>query len=328
MSPAPAAAAPFPLLPRSPVRRVMLIAAAYGALTALFVIARFPIDRLTPRVEALASAASGARVEIGTLDVGLVALLPALHAREVTVTAAGGTRIRLDRVRARPAWSLSWLRGHPSLVLALRAGDARLDGTVRLGPTPGFRGDFAGVDLRQVPALPLGDLGVSVDGRIAGEADLRLADSGPEGTLSLRAAEGSLALADLPIGIPYQSIAVEATLGGEALAEIGSLVVDGPMVALSARGTVGRGPTPALAPLALRAQLDVREPALRQMVAGGGVTLGPDGRAEIAVGGTLAEPVLGATETPEGAGGSPSTRGAARRPALRGGGAAPPAGGP
>lgn len=325
MSPAPAVAR-FPLLPERPLRRALVIAAAYAALTVLFVIARFPIERLTPQVEALAIAASGARVEIGALEMGMVALLPALHAREVVVTTAGGTRIELDRVRARPAWSLSWLRGQPSLVLGLRAGEARLDGTLRLGPTPGFRGDLSQVDLRQLPALPLRDLGVTLDGRIGGNVDLRLAESGPEGSVALRATSGSLGVAELPIGIPYDSLGVDATLGGDALAEIGSFVVDGPMIAIEASGTIGRGPAPPLAPLALRARLDVREPALRRMMSGSGVDLDPDGRAELTIGGTLGAPALGAT--PAGAGAPSTSRGTARRSSPRGRGVESPAGGP
>jgi type II secretion system protein N len=296
----PAASAPFPLLPGSPVRRVLVIAAAYVALTLLFVIARFPVDRLTSRVEALASKATGAHVEIDQLEMDLIALLPALHARGVAMTMPGGTPLRLDRVRLRPAWSLSWLRGHPSLRLALRAGAGRVDGTVRLGSAPAFRGDFSQVDLARLPAGVLGDAGLSLDGRLAGRLDLELGERGPEGDVSLHADEGSFSLPNLPIGIPFQSIDIDATLGGDALAEIGRLVVDGPMVAIDARGTVGRGPAPGLSPLALEARLDVREPALRDMVAGAGVTLGPDGKADLAISGTPSDPVLG--------------RGAPRRP--------------
>jgi type II secretion system protein N len=305
VSPAPAAAAPFPLLPRTPTRRALAIGAVYLALTLLFVVARFPADRLTPRVEALATAATGSRVEIGSLGLDLIALLPALHARDVVVTTPAGTRLPLDRVRVRPAWSLSWLRGHPSLALSLRGGEARLDGTLRLGSTPGFRGDFSRIDLRQLPAAPLEDMGVTLDGRLDGELDLRLGDLGPEGTLKLHAAEGSFGSPALPIGIPYQTIDLEATLGGDVLAEIASLAVDGPMVAMTASGTVGRGPNPALSPLALQGRLEVREPALRAMVADGGVALGPDGVAELGIGGTLSAPQLGA-----------GPRGAPRRPAA------------
>ncbi|HSJ96961.1 MAG TPA: type II secretion system protein GspN, partial [Myxococcota bacterium] len=288
----PIAAAPFPLLPRSPVRRTLVVAAAYLALTLGFVITGFPVDRLMPQVEALASAATGSRVEIADLDIDVIALLPALHARDVAITTPGGRMLRLDRVRARPAWSLSWLRGDPSLVVALRAGQGRIDGTVRLGEAPGFRGDLAEVDLALLPQALPGSPGLALDGRLGGELDLRMGEVGPEGTLALRATEGSLSLPDFPIGVPYQSIAAEATLGGDALLTIGSLVVDGPMLALDASGTVGHGPAPGLSPLALQARLDVREPALRDMVAGAGVALGPDGRADLAIGGTLSAPEL------------------------------------
>lgn len=291
-------AAPFPLLPRGRVRRVLVIAAAYLALTLGFVIARFPVDRLTPQAAALASAATGAQVGIGELDLDVISLLPSIYARDVTVSTAGGTRLRLDRVRVRPAWSLSWLRGDPAAVLSLRAGAGRIDGVVRLGDAPGFQGELADVDLALLPAALFGGSGLAIDGKLGGTLDLRLAEAGPEGTLALRAADGSLSLPNLPIGVPYQSIEAEATLGGNELARIAKLVVDGPMLALEASGTVGRGPTPTLAPLALRAHVEVREPALRDLFAGSPVALGPDGSAELAIGGTLAAPELGSGRPP------------------------------
>lgn len=286
-------AAPFPLLPRSRLRRVLVLVAAYLALTGVFVCARFPVDRLTPQIAATASAATGAQVEIADLELDLIALLPALHARDVAVTTPGGTRLRLDRMRVRPAWSLSWLRGAPALVLSLRAGTGRVDGTLRLGRTPGFSGDFEQLDLRLLPAAVLADYGLSLDGQLGGELDLRLGELGPEGDLTLHAADGSLALPGLPIGMPFERIDAEATLGGEQLARIASLVVDGPMISLDASGTVGRGPAPALAPLALQGRLQVRDPALRTLVGDAGVALGPDGAADLAIGGTLAAPELG-----------------------------------
>lgn len=296
----PAASAPFPLLPRSPVRRALAIAAAYLALTAAFVVARFPIERVTPRVAALAGAATGARVEIGSLGIDLIALLPALHAREVTVAWPTGTRLRLDRVRARPAWSLSWLRGHPSVLLSLRAGESRVDGVVRLGPEPAFRGELAQLDLKLLPPSLLGGTGLDLDGRLDGALDVRMTERGPEGAVRLHAAGGSLALPVLPIGVPFETADAELTLGGDALVTIGSLAVDGPMVALQGHGTVGRGAMPSVAPLALQARLEVREPALRDMLDGSEVRLGPDGQADLSIGGTLASPQLGA-----GAGGRP-----------------------
>jgi type II secretion system protein N len=287
------AAAPFPLLPRGRLRRVLAIAAAYFALTLVFVVVRFPADRLTPRVAALASAVTGSQVEIGSLGIDVISLLPALHARDVTVTAPGGTPLRLDRVRARPAWSLSWLRGHPSVALSLRAGASRVDGVARLGDAPGFQGELADVDLKLIPAAALGGVGVSIDGKLGGTLDLRLAEAGPEGELDLRAVDGSVSLPNLPIGVPYESIEAQASLGGDELARIAKLVVDGPMLAVDASGTVGRGPAPTLAPLALQAHVEVREPALRDLFAGTPVVLGPDGSADVSIGGTLAAPQLG-----------------------------------
>ena len=304
-------AAPFPLLPQRPVRRALVIVAAFLALTSCFVCAGFPADRMAPRIATAATAVTGSQVEIGGLDLGLVALLPALHLRDVAVATPGGTRLRLDRVRLRPAWSLSWLRGRPSLVVSLRAGEGHVDGTVRLGPAPGFTGDFEKLDLDLVPASLLADYGLSLDGRVDGALDLQIGeDGGPAGDLKLHATDGSLGLPGLPIGVPFKTIDAEATLGGEQLAKIASLVVDGPMVALNASGTIGQAPAPMLAPLALEGRLEVREPALREMVVDAGVPLGPDGTAELAVGGTLGAPDVGRGRAPRAA----PAPGAPRRP--------------
>jgi type II secretion system protein N len=290
---APAPAAPFPFLPRSPAKRTLLVLAAYAALTLAFVVARFPIDRLTPRFEALASAATGARVTVGSLEVSLIALLPAVQARGVQVTWPGGAQLALDRVRVRPAWSLSWLRGDPSLALSLRKAGGSVDGTLRLGATPGFRGDVEKLDLALLPPALLGGSGLALDGKLDADLDLRMAELGPEGTLSLHAAGGSFSLPSLPVGIPYEKIDGDLVLGGDALVTIGSLVVDGPMLAGRASGTVGRGPTPPLAPISIDARIELREPALRGMLSGSGVTLGPDGAADVTIGGTLTSPQVG-----------------------------------
>lgn len=299
------ATAPLPgtaWLPRSGIRRTLLIAGAYLALTALFVALRFPIDRLTPRIEALASAHSGARVSIAELEFHLVALLPELSAIDVDLLWPAGTRVRIDRVRVRPAWSLSWVRGQPSLALMLRSGTGRIEGTARLGDSPGFRGAVTDLDLARLPSALFGNAGFAVDGRLDAELDVRTtAEGNLEGPVTLRAADGSLSLPMLPMGVPFETLEGALSLGGDMLVTIQSLALEGPLVALAGSGTVGRAPASALAPLALAARLEVREPALRQLFSSSDVALGPDGVAELAIGGTVGNPVLAGDRAPPGA---------------------------
>lgn len=309
-------------LPRSGIRRTLLIVGAYLALTSLFVALRFPIDRLTPRVEALASAGTGARVSIGELELHLVALLPELSAIGVDLAWPAGTRARIDRVRVRPAWSLSWFRGQPSLALSLRSGTGRIEGTARLGDDPSFRGAATDVDLARLPSALFGNAGFAVDGRLDAEFDVRAADGSVEGPVTLRVTDGSLSLPMLPMGVPFETLEGALALGGDRMVTVQSLALEGPLVALAGSGTVGRAPTASLAPLALAARLEVREPALRQLFAGADVDLGTDGVAELSIGGTVGNPLLGGDRG--GDRGAAGARGATDPRTPRRGGSLPP----
>lgn len=316
---APLASAPPPAaswLPQSRARRVWLLALAYLALTSLFVVLRFPIDRLTPRVETVASRVSGARVAIGELEFHLVALLPELSARHAVLSWPAGTQLRLDRVRVRPAWSLSWFRGQPSLVLSVRRGSGRIRGTARLGDPPSFRGSATDVDLAQLPPALLGSAGLALDGRLDGTFDIRSGADGPEGTIALRAVDGSLSLSILPMGVPFESLEAALALGGDMQLTVQSLALEGPLVALAGSGTVGRGSAAALAPLQLAARLEVREAALRQLFAGTDIELDRDGVAELSIRGTVSDPVLTAAGPPGAGRRGPATNPAAPRRAT------------
>ncbi len=305
-------------VPKSGVRRILLIAVAYLALTSLFVMLRFPIDRLTPRVAALASDASGARVSIAELEFHLVALMPELSAIGVDLSWPAGTRLRLDRVRVRPAWSLSWLRGDPSLALSLRSGSGRIRGTARLGDAPSVRGAVTDFDLARLPATLFEGTGFAFDGHLDADFDIVTREAGIEGPITLHASDGSLSLPMLPMGVPFETLEGALALGGEMMLTVHSLALEGPLVALAGSGTVGRAPASELAPLALAARLEVREPALRQLFASSGVDLGAEGVAELSIGGTVGNPLLGGDR------GDPGARGPAVPRAPRRSGNRPP----
>jgi type II secretion system protein N len=278
----------LPGLPRTPGRRALALAAGYLALTALFVVAGFPYERLAPRVAALLEPLLGARITIGRVQPGLSWGLPQVLAWDVESTWPGGRSLRLERMRLRPAWSTSWLTGNPAFVVALRSPDGELDGTVRLGASPGFDGSLAGVALGRLPAGPM-LLGATLDGRLDADLDVRRVADGLEGTASLRAADGSIGLPNLPVGVPFTTLVADLVFGGESQAHAESISLDGPVVALQASGTLGRAASPMLAPLALHVRVETRDPNLAPMIAGG-LPMGPDGVAEFDVAGTLGAP--------------------------------------
>jgi type II secretion system protein N len=246
-------------------------------------------------------AATGARAAVGRVAPGLTLLGPQLRAYDVDLAWPGGPRVQLARARARPAWSLSWLSGEPSLALELRSDLFEFDGTVRLGEAPAVRGRLSGLALARLPEGALGP-GVRADGRLDADVDLRAGAAPlPEGALSLHARDGSLSLPGVPIGIPFARLDGELVLGGDAQVVLDSLALDGPLGALRGQGRIGTGPDLESSPLALEVRLEAKEPALRQLLAAEGVTLGPDGGVDLAVGGTLGEPrIVPRTAAPPG----------------------------
>lgn len=285
------AAAPAPPFGLTGARRALAIAVAAMLLTGAFVVQGFPYQYLVPRAEQIVSGLVGAPVHIGRVGFGFAWLGPQLRAWDVDATTPSGTRVQLDRLRVHPAWSTSWLRGHPSLVLALRAPAGELDGTLTIGPEPAFRGTLRGVRLGDLP-LATYAAGAALDGVANADLDLVIAEAGPVGTVKLSAEKGSVTLPMLPIGVPFDTFTGDVELGSEdALAKIAALDVVGPLVSISASGTIGRAPVSTAAPLALHAKLKVGEPSLRSMVVGQGIALDANGETELQIGGTLGEPM-------------------------------------
>jgi type II secretion system protein N len=279
-------APPFGL---SGVRRALAIGAAAVALTSFFLVAGFPYDSLAPRAAAAIESATGAHVAIGRLDVVFAWFVPQLKASDVDVTWPGGQHASFQRLRVRPAWSLSWLGGQPALVVALRSQLGDLDGTVVGGAAPSFDGALRNVSLA---LLPLQDLaaGTQLDGRVDAQVDVQMAEAGPQGTVHFDAKQGSLTLPLLPIGLPFDTLRGDVVLGGEMLAKLSAFNLAGPLVGLTASGTIGHSPALPLSPLALSARIEAREPAVRSMLQSQGIALDASGAAAVEISGTLGDP--------------------------------------
>jgi type II secretion system protein N len=273
----------------SGMRRVLAIALAAFVLTTFFLISGFPYDRLAPRASATLASLTGARVEIGGLGLGMAWLAPQLRASQVQITWPGAKPIAFDSLRVHPAFSTSWLRGRPALVIDLMSPLGEADGTVVVGAEPSFDGELRNVSLA---LLPLQDLaaGTQIDGRADATIDLRMAEAGPEGSVHFEAKNGSLSLSVLPIGVPFEKLSGDLALGGDVVAKLGSLDLNGPLVSLTASGTIGKGPTQPLSPLALQGRIEARDPSVRQMLQSQGVALDANGGASVTIDGTLGSP--------------------------------------
>lgn len=260
-------------------------------LVAFFFVLGFPYDLVRDAVAAQLSAASGAQVTIQRLGPGLSLLGPQFVAEGVRVTLSDGTPLEVEHARLRPAWSTSWFGGTPALALDVAAPEGRVVGTAWIGAEPGFNGELRDVALARLPLerfVP--DLMLAGVANLA--LDLRSAEDGTSGYLELEARDGSIGVPGMPVDLPYATLEGRAEFGGESRVRVERLVMDGPMLAVEASGTLGAGPRAETSPLDATLRIEVRERSLRPMVRDLGVRLDPQGRAEVKLAGTLARPVV------------------------------------
>lgn len=283
------ASAPSQRAPRRSPSKLGIVVAGL-LLTFFFMYLRFPYDRLAEAIETRIGNATGLRLELFDLGPSLQLLGPGIGARDVRVTLDDGAVLVFDRVRLRPAWSLSWLLGDPAVHLALEGEPGGAAGTLTLGAAPRWSGDLTDLDLDLIPAgavMP----GALLTGRADATVDIALAESGPEGTLRLIARAGSLEHPALPMVVPFETIEGDLILGGDQRAEIVSLELESPLVSGSVAGTLGHSATPETAPLRLEGAFTVSG-NIRGALNAQGVSIGNNGVVEFVVMGTPAAPIV------------------------------------
>ena len=271
------------------VRRAIAIGVACTFLTLFFFVVRFPYDVFRASLVGQLAAATGAKLEIGSLRGGLTLGGPALVAEPVTMSWPGGTSVDLTTVGLRPAWSPSWLRGQPALHVDLEAPAGRVVGTLWPGDPLAFRGSVKELVLEQLPSALLESAqGVALTGVLDADLDLALPAGAPEGEIEIDLANGAFSAPGLPVSIPFERLEAELVLGEGAL-KIGAASLEGPMVAGTAQGKVALTSDPTL-----DVQIDLRipDPNLRQMVGPAGIRLDAQGNAKLNLRGTLSNPIL------------------------------------
>jgi type II secretion system protein N len=269
--------------------RVVWIPLACVLLVVVFFLAGLPTDRIGKLASQKLGGALGTRVTIGELGPGISLSGPVLAASDVRIELPGGAALVFAHARVRPAFSLRWLRGQPALAIDATGEAGSIHGTVFPSGKRGFEGTLADVDLARLPlggALPQG----SFEGRATATGDIHWLADGPMGAFELVARDGSLSLPALPIALPYATLRATIAMTDAALADVQSFALDGPMVAATITGTVGRAPVLTAAPLALEARIETREASLRPMLQSAGLRPDANGVATVKVGGSIGQP--------------------------------------
>jgi type II secretion system protein N len=272
-----------------PVRVVRTIFAAL-ALTAVFMVVRFPYDRLALWLAQRVEQETGARIAMSPARIALVRLAPGLGAENVQITQPDGTRLDLDWLGVRPAFAISWLAGNPALAVDIASARGGASGVVTFGDAPGFDGSLRDVDLEQLPQQRIG-APLRVKGRADADVDVTVREEGPEGDVEFEARDGLLTHPNLPLPMPFQKLTGEIDLGGTNWAELRKLEIASPLASGHASGTIAHAPAFAAAPLHLEIELTVSG-AAQGSLRSQGVAIGNEGQVHVNVSGTPARPVV------------------------------------
>lgn len=273
------------------------LALAFALLTAGFVFFRFPYERLEEPIADLIANATGAEVRIGGLGPHLGLLGPGLRAESVVANRPGEPRQTFEHAVVRPAWSLSWFSGTPSIHLELMGDVGSAAGTLQLGDTLAWDGELRELD---ASLLPLADLlgGLGFSGRLNADLDISGGAAGEPpiiGTLKFDIHDGTLLPPKLPVALPFDTLSGEVVFGGESYAAIESLSIEGPMLRARLEGEIGNEPGGS-ASLDLVASLQTNSEPVRSLLSGYGVETDASGAASIHIGGTISRPSVRDTQ--------------------------------
>jgi type II secretion system protein N len=270
---------------------VLFVVAPIAAivLITLFVFLRFPYDAFAPPLGHRLSAATGADIRIGGIDPRITIGGPGIAARDVIVLTPQGRVINIDPLAVRPAWSTSWLSGEPSLHVDFDTEIGAANGTLLVGESMGWNGELEQLDLARLPVqMPSG---LRLSGLADADADLVLADGEISGDLVFEARSGSLGHPSVPMEIDFEQLTGELSLGGDNLAEIASLELDGQTLSASVSGVVQHARRPGRNPLDMNVDVEIKNPGMASMMRSMGVDVDSEGRISMRLSGSLQEPI-------------------------------------
>ena len=275
-----------------------LVIASYpvGAivLTAFFIYLGFPYDLLAQRFAQTLGSATETQVRIGELSPHIGLAGPGIAARHVVQSQEGGGTVVVEELIVRPAWSFAWFRGAPAFHIDVTSEVGNSTGTLTLGRTGGFVGTLEAVQLAHLPMEML-EL-APIDGVLDATVDLQRASGeageGLVGTVSFELRDGTLGGgAALPMVLPFERLYGSLLFGEDTFMKLEGVELEGPMVDATIEGSVGHGATAAQQLLSIDAAYELRDPALARKIGSIGQA-GSDGRAHLAISGTLSRPVI------------------------------------
>ena len=256
----------------------------------IFLVLLFPWDSLGRRIAWEISRVSGARVDVPNLAPALTARGPVLRARDVTIEHPAVDRVRLSELEIAPRFSTSWLSGDPTLRIWARTGLGHVDGVLRLGGEPAYRGRVSEVEIERLP-LRLDATDVRLAGRIEADADVALDPNGTlQGRVDFESANLMIQSAQLPLAIAFSAARGGIEILENGATRIDSVELEGDVVEGELSGEIGLVHRSQSPPLDMTGRLVIHDPTLRQLAPGAGLLLSAGGEAEIRVSGTVDAP--------------------------------------
>ena len=275
-------------IPRPLLCAVTPILAVY--LTATFVFLGFPYADLIPMISRLGG---DQNIRVGEIHPRLTIGGPGFSLREVVFSPNEMEPLIVDQFDIRPAWSTSWLRGEPALVIGLVSPLVLADGVLTWADARRVEGKIEIPDLALLP-LP-SDSSLSFTGALIAEGDLDIGialDGESTGLIHFEATVGSASHANIPIPLDFESLSGDIELTGQSELILEDISIQGPIFSAQADGYID---TPqGNVPLVMDIDLDVqvKAPAFRALLAGLGLPFDNEGRSSFNLGGTIQNPVI------------------------------------
>lgn len=261
-------------------------------LVLVFLVLLFPWDSLGRRIAWEISRVSGARVDVPNLAPALTARGPVLRARDVTIEHPAVDRVRLHELEIAPRFSTSWLSGDPTLRIWARTGLGNVDGVLRLGQEPAYRGRVSEVEIERLP-LRLDASGVRLAGRIEADADVALDPNGTlQGRVDFDSPTVTIQSTQLPIAISFTRARGGIEILESGATRIDAVTLEGPAVEGELSGEIGLVHRSQSPPLDLTGHLVIHDAMLRQLAPSAGLLLSPGGEADVRVTGTVDIPLI------------------------------------
>ena len=273
-------------------RRALVITLAGVVLTAFFIYLGFPYDRLAQKFGRDLETNAKVQVRYGEVGPRLQWLGPGIAVSDLLLISDGEEIVRVDELTARPAWSLSWLRGAPSVYLEGSAEAAQAEVEIQVGDAMHVRGEVRDLDLRRLPA-PGALSRASLEG--TGDFDFDLhkpADQNWQGMARLSVDDGSFAPPDLKVAIPYTTLQSTLTLGPDGFLELAETELASPLVSGTAKGRIPVFPGAEPSPLDVTLEFNVSSPEIQNALRENEIAVSVGGDGRIRFGGSLAKPSI------------------------------------